>query len=745
MHVRDPGLEYTVMRRFTLLIVGLLTVLVLWPAPVRAHAAPAESTPAANSVLAEAPPTARIRFTEPMDSTYSRATLLGPDGTQLSTVPSRVDAQDAYVMLLDLPTIPEGRYIIQWRALSTADGHTSEGTVSFGIGDPSSATAPLVLPSRLPDPLALPSTVETLLRWLSVGGLVLTMGSLLFGLAIWRRGAWSSPETDAIFGSFARRLELGGATVAALATLGLLLAAGANPILFAITSRVGFVLALRGLLVVLLLTVLWRSDPWRRVGALLIGAAAVLAVSLLSHAAVPQVGAGAAVTFARTAFAVLFDWVHLLATAAWIGGLVPLLGALVVLRRETPPSRTQGATVLVARFTGLATAAVMLLAVTGTAAAVQHISTLSELWTTTYGRALSLKLFLFGVLLALGGYNRWRINPALRALGKQRPGEGASERLLGRLRRSVTTEIVLGSGVLLAVGVLTAVVPAREAGRGQAFADSARVGNVLLQLQAVPADVAGDVFALDVQGLPAGVEPEVVLRSAMTTHHAGNEELRLAEVEPGHWGARGSLLAIAGRWDVEAIVRAPGMDDVRHVFTIDTSTPATFARVSVGLPLWALLLVVSLIAGALSQLPLRGRWPYWFQSASLVVVMGAFVAAVVPYYVTRAYEPTHPLADTPDVVAAGQDLYQKNCVACHGISGRGDGPAARTLPGLPGDFTQPHFATHTDGEVFGWIESGKPGTAMPAFEAKLSEEQIWQVMTHIRSIYRDAQQGATGE
>jgi copper transport protein len=90
-------------------------------------------------------------------------------------------------------------------------------------------------------------------------------------------------------------------------------------------------------------------------------------------------------------------------------------------------------------------------------------------------------------------------------------------------------------------------------------------------------------------------------------------------------------------------------------------------------------------------------------------------------------------------------VYQQNCVSCHGVSGRGDGPAAQSLPGLAGDFTQPHFANHTDGQVYAWIKGGKPGTAMPAFESRLTDEQIWQVITHIRNIYREAQQDAASQ
>lgn len=729
-------------RKMALCWVALLVALL--PLRGQAHASLVESTPAANSVVAEAPPTAQIRYTEPLDASYSRVELLNAAGERVSTTPSRVDPNDAYVMLLDLPPLPEGRYVIQWRALSTADGHTSQGTVSFGIGDPTAAQAPLVLPPPPPDPLTAPSSLDVTWRWLLFSALAIVVGSLIFGGFVWRPGAWSQPETEAAFGAASKRLEVGTALLALLATIGLLvtasLSAGTNPFTFAVSSRVGTILALRLALVGVLALALWRAPAhYRRILSLGVGAGALLLISVLSHSAVPQPADSMAEQLGRTAAAITLDWLHLIATAAWIGGLLPLLLALLILRRESPPARSNAATVLVARFTSIATAAVVTLALTGTIAAFQHIAAIDELWTTTYGRALSLKLILFGVLLLLGGYNRWRVHPQLVALTRAADG---SQRWLRRLQRSIGVEIGASLVLLLAVGVLTAAAPAREAGRGPAYTEIARVGDARMTLQIVPGDIAGDVFALDVASLPQGVQPTAVLRGTMAAHHEGEEELQLEEVEPGRWGARGSLLAINGQWQVLAIVRAPGMNDLQHTFTVDTTAPDLSARATPRLPIWLVFLVGAGLAAALSPLPTSRRWRFRLQTSSLLFVIAGFLATTIPYYVTRATEVANPLTDSPDVLAAGSSIYQQNCVTCHGINGRGDGPAARSLPGLPADFTVPHFATHTDAEVFGWIKNGKPGTVMPAFGEQLSDEQIWQVVTHIRDIYKNAQASA---
>ena len=76
-------------------------------------------------------------------------------------------------------------------------------------------------------------------------------------------------------------------------------------------------------------------------------------------------------------------------------------------------------------------------------------------------------------------------------------------------------------------------------------------------------------------------------------------------------------------------------------------------------------------------------------------------------------------------------------MACHGAAGKGDGPCAAGLNPRPADFCQ-HMAPgkHTDGQVFLWIKDGFPGTAMPAWGRRLSDEQIWQLVIYLRSFGR---------
>lgn len=100
--------------------------------------------------------------------------------------------------------------------------------------------------------------------------------------------------------------------------------------------------------------------------------------------------------------------------------------------------------------------------------------------------------------------------------------------------------------------------------------------------------------------------------------------------------------------------------------------------------------------------------------------------------------PLNPYTASSKVIESGRVTYQNHCVSCHGATGQGDGPQAVSLPGEPADLTE-HMVIgkHTDGQIFLWIRNGIPNSAMPAFGQELSEEEIWQLVTYLRTLPPD--------
>jgi high-affinity iron transporter len=81
---------------------------------------------------------------------------------------------------------------------------------------------------------------------------------------------------------------------------------------------------------------------------------------------------------------------------------------------------------------------------------------------------------------------------------------------------------------------------------------------------------------------------------------------------------------------------------------------------------------------------------------------------------------------SPPPLARGASVYQTNCASCHGQLGRGDGPMARGLEPKPADLADAHaLRDQSPLDFYRRISIGVVGTAMPAFEARLSAGDRW--------------------
>lgn len=75
-------------------------------------------------------------------------------------------------------------------------------------------------------------------------------------------------------------------------------------------------------------------------------------------------------------------------------------------------------------------------------------------------------------------------------------------------------------------------------------------------------------------------------------------------------------------------------------------------------------------------------------------------------------------------------LYKAKCAVCHGPDGKGDTAMGKKLGAH--DFTAPDMQKLSDAELTAIINKGK--NKMPAYEGKLSKEQIAQLVAYIREI-----------
>ncbi len=92
---------------------------------------------------------------------------------------------------------------------------------------------------------------------------------------------------------------------------------------------------------------------------------------------------------------------------------------------------------------------------------------------------------------------------------------------------------------------------------------------------------------------------------------------------------------------------------------------------------------------------------------------------------------TNPLG--ADAAAQGAQVFKSNCQMCHGAQGHGDGPASGSLDPQPKNLAVLQQNVGDD-YLFWRISTGKPGTSMVAWKGILTDEEIWQVVSFIRTL-----------
>ncbi|HVF26084.1 MAG TPA: cytochrome c [Anaerolineales bacterium] len=86
-----------------------------------------------------------------------------------------------------------------------------------------------------------------------------------------------------------------------------------------------------------------------------------------------------------------------------------------------------------------------------------------------------------------------------------------------------------------------------------------------------------------------------------------------------------------------------------------------------------------------------------------------------------------------EAAAEGAEIFRASCELCHGPQGHGDGVAGQSLEPQPKNLATLQ-ATVGDDFLFWRIHEGKPGTAMVAWNGILTDEQIWQIVSFIRTL-----------
>ncbi|MFF8015462.1 copper resistance protein CopC [Streptomyces sp. NPDC007929] len=406
-----------------MLLGTVLVLLLAGAAPASAHAALRGTDPDDGSVLRQAPRHLTLSFTESVGLLDDSFRVFGPDQRRVHTgEATHADGRSDTARVALPGKLAQGTYTVAWRVVS-ADSHPVSGAFTFSVGKPS-ATKGQIDTGPAEDPLT--GALHDAARYLAYLAAALLVGLAAFALLC--RPANTSPLRKPLMAAWWTLL---GSTVVLLLLrapyetgTGPAAALDATALGRTLTGRPGEALLAR--LVVLLLAAAFllrlsrRRTSEERPVTLAIGTALAAALAL-TWAAAEHASAGIQVPLAMTS-----SVLHLLATGVWLGGLVALL---LVLRRpagENPDTLDTldslddlddlddvdasddrvGLVDVVARFSRIAFASVIVLAVTGLYQSWRGLGSLSALTGTPYGRLLLAKLAGVAVLLLVAGYSR---------------------------------------------------------------------------------------------------------------------------------------------------------------------------------------------------------------------------------------------------------------------------------------------------------------------------------------------------
>jgi copper transport protein len=450
---------------------------------------------------------------------------------------------------------------------------------------------------------------------------------------------------------------------------------------------------------------------------------------------------------------VAVHWVHVLAESAWIGGLVALAAVLpAALGTLQDTERRPALLAVLRRFSVIGTIAVVLLAVTGIYNTALEIPQAEAIWTTGYGLTLIAKTALILPLLLIGLYHHlatsqdWLARLLTPLASRFRLPERAA------FVPSLRLESLVGLGVLIAAAVLASTPPPEppDADAGlEPPAQSLDVGNLSVHLTIDPDTSGANTYEVKLaQGEQALDGAKVWANFVYPALDKRSTPLALDDAGGGIYLNAGSELDRAGAWAILVDILPPGApvdQAIRAAFRwpLPETSPTLIVRQPSLFNGLGLVLVLGAFGLWLGPLTTRRVRALHLEPALalgglalLVVTIGVLIGGAMllnnanSQVDARRYPPPsiiNPILADAQSLAAGKTVYEAQCAICHGLTGNGDGPQAKSSAALP--ILSYVLPTRRDEAVYRVITRGLD-TMLPV---EMDEKSRWDVINYLRS------------
>jgi len=472
--------DHPPVRRAAILVMALVTLL-LAAATAAAHPTLVSTDPVADTRLDASPDVVTLTFSEPVELARDNSgDVVDEAGNSVTRGPAQQGRDKRQMQIPLVPGLQDATYTVRY-SLVGADSHVVGGAFVFGVGDAELKDPFLGGIATGPSETGPWGTSSRFLELVGLGGLI---GLIAFRWIVWapalrrplaKAGA-GEREAVVTWGRDAFWVGFGVLAVGAMVAEGYLLvvqsasvlgtsvwgaigdATGISQVLGG--TRFGSLVQLRGALLFALFA-LGAALFIREYGSSTNPRAATLegprwSAFLMAALLLSVLGGIAAQGHANVAdlawLQVGTQLVHLVAVAIWIVGLAMIALIHFRLPKVAPERGSALAARVLARYSRVALVAVAVAVITGVIRSLAEMDDPAELWNTSYGQSVLIKVALLIPVGALALYNR-KVIVALRPV--RRPN-AATVRLV---RRLAGAELALSLVIVVVASVLVAQVP----------------------------------------------------------------------------------------------------------------------------------------------------------------------------------------------------------------------------------------------------------------------------------------------
>ncbi len=647
-----------IIHRLLLMAFSLAFLLfLLFPQDAKAHAILLHSDPGKDTILSASPDQIHMWFSEGLNPTFSTAYVVRAGNSAANVqkdIKTHVDNGDAHVSATNTkemdvslkPNLPSAVYVVLYRTQSAEDGHILYGSFLFVVAA-ADGTVP-TFNGAIPQGTFSGSTGSngqfdgpTLFSFIMIT--LVDLGAVFWvGAQLWHIFVISEQSEDqdqqAIFQQIEQRFDRQFSwlilLLILLANIGVLVGqaltltgdqwgqAIAPSLLINLVAHGQFgtywimrqIVILLALLLIMSTAVIKQPARWITSGIswgnFALGLALLIALTLSGHAAATNSNV--------LVYAVLGDFLHLVAAALWVGGMMYLaIIYLPTLKSRSWQQQTASLLTTLPRFSPLAITGVVLMGLSGPLNAATRLLSWDQLFSTAYGRTLIVKVLLVGAMLLTSAIHVLLLRPrlakdfkayqtateAVQSSEEDKPAnqssitgaevKGLEERITQQTRRLSTIlrwEPALGVAVLLCVGLLAVFSgtlqpttptsqPASQlpSAAPKPFITTVKTSDQQFRVtvKVDPNQFGTNTFTatvFDSKGKPVPTSTiGVSLYTTMLDMDMGTDTVNLQPDGNGHFSGSGDL-SMEGHWQLRIEIRT--LDSILHEATLKFVTPS---------------------------------------------------------------------------------------------------------------------------------------------------------------------------